>query len=405
MEAYLTPDEFLVKMYQWACADFRREIEEGFPLLSGVINTLSCQLCALMGSLPKAKRLTLASALVKHGHPRAIEVLNDPITPEEQMILESFNNEYRRASDRFDEARWKIAVGVPQAQKFKQRQKLIEYVKNTFQASPYRWPATGIWNGPSFDFEKGGFRIETCFYIGDSGSGRLGYAHSIQNKEMEYLSKNMTFFCDRISIYSWLGICQETNWTPDLRDDEVTTVGKHLIRLCQHFIGGISGLLDDSYLKPTLSQEELKACWNQLIITGEVRDTEMLPPRLRNNMLGLEWMLVAVPDQSVPFLQKKMMHVAGIAERIAKDKLGNDEFFGPIKKLEPDKYRKRIDPVLERLKTSEATPDVRRAVWSLVILELIGTRAAANVIKTLAAKSKDRVLKQEASISLKAITG
>jgi hypothetical protein len=57
MVIYKAPDEFLVKLYEWARADFRREIEEGFPLLRGIENRTTYGIIGIMESLPKAKSL------------------------------------------------------------------------------------------------------------------------------------------------------------------------------------------------------------------------------------------------------------------------------------------------------------------------------------------------------------
>jgi hypothetical protein len=73
-------DEFAVRYYRWAREDFRREIGQGFPLLGSIKGTAALRLLAAMESLGPDEQVRFADALVKRFHPRATELLNEPLT-------------------------------------------------------------------------------------------------------------------------------------------------------------------------------------------------------------------------------------------------------------------------------------------------------------------------------------
>jgi hypothetical protein len=245
MIIYKAPDEFLLKLYRWACADFQREMEEGFPLLRGIENPTTYGLLSVMESLPRDKRVILASGLLLRFHTRAAEVLGEKISAEQRELFEPFFKSFE-ASNRLLRARWDAAPKLGPELERKQRKKLVGRVKTELHEPYCVWPETGPWKGTSFEVEKGGFRILTRFYTGMRCS--LCYDHAILDKERGYYwDPDTTFYCDKLSIYSWLGISGQTMWM-DLRVGEIERVGNDLVRLCRHFIEGVVGLLDDSYL-------------------------------------------------------------------------------------------------------------------------------------------------------------
>jgi len=245
MIIHKAPDAFVVSLYGWACADFRREIEEGFPLLRGVENPTTYGLLSVMESLPNARRLLLASGLLKRFHPRAVEILGEKISTEEHELIELFLKSF--ASTPLLRERWARAPKLGPPLERKQRKKIVEQVKKELREPYCVWPATGPWKGFSLEVEKGGVRILTRFYTGMRAS--LCYDHAILDKERGYYwEPDTTFYCDKLSIYSWLGISWQTMWM-ELRVGEIERVGKDLVRLCRHFIDGVGGLVDDSYLK------------------------------------------------------------------------------------------------------------------------------------------------------------
>ncbi|HEY7326344.1 MAG TPA: hypothetical protein VH592_01795 [Gemmataceae bacterium] len=242
---YKAPDEFVVKLYQWSCADFRREIEEGFPLLRGVENRTSYGLVGLMESLPKDKQFAFASFLLQRFHQRAIEILGEKRVTIEQPILEQWNQIFQVINHREQERLQRERTLGPLL-KGKEKAAIVRRVRQELHEPYCVWPRTGFYSGMSFEVVKGGFRIVTRL-APDFKGVKFYYEHSIQNKEMEYYDKNMTFYCDRLSLYTWLGISQLTTWT-NLRAGDIEPVVSHIVRLCRHFIEGVGSLLDDSYL-------------------------------------------------------------------------------------------------------------------------------------------------------------
>jgi hypothetical protein len=246
MNILKAPDEFVLKLYRWACADFQRELDEGFPLLRGIENPTTYCLLTLMESLPKDKRLLLVSGLLKRFHVRAAQLLGETISAEENEFFERLSNSFAVVNS-FQQQRWEAARKFGPPLEPKQRKKIVQKVKSELHEPWCIWPKTGPWQGTSFEVEKGGFRILTRFWPGTRVS--FSYDHAILDKAKGYYwHPETTFYCDKFSIYSWLGISWETMWM-DLRVGEVERVAKDLVRLSRHFIEGVGGLLEDSYLQ------------------------------------------------------------------------------------------------------------------------------------------------------------
>jgi hypothetical protein len=246
MNILKAPDEFVAKLYRWSCQDFQREMDEGFPLLRGIEGPTTYCLLSLLESLPKDKRLVLVSGLLKRFHTRAVALLGETVSAEQQELFERFSKSFE-VVNRLQRERWDAARKLGPPLEPKQRMKIVDCVKNELHEPSCVWPKTGPWKGSSFEVEKGGFRILTRFWPGTRVS--FSYDHAILDKKRGYyLEPDTTFYCDKFSIDSWLGISWETMWM-DLRVGEVERVGKDLVRLCRHFIEGVGPLLDDSYLQ------------------------------------------------------------------------------------------------------------------------------------------------------------
>jgi hypothetical protein len=246
MNILKAPDEFVVKLYRWACADFQREMEEGFPLIKGIESPTTYCLLTLMDSLSKDKRLIFASGLLKRFHIRAVQLLGDTISAEQHGLFERLSSSFAVTNPLLRQ-RWDTAPKLGPTLEPKQRRKIIDRVRDELHEPYCVWPKSGPWVGTSFEVEKGGFRILTRFWPGTRVS--FSYDHAILDKAKGYYwEPDTTFYCDKLSIHSWLGISWETMWM-DLRAGEVERVGKDLVRLCRHFIEGVAELLDDAYLQ------------------------------------------------------------------------------------------------------------------------------------------------------------
>jgi hypothetical protein len=244
LTVYKAPDEFLVKLYRWARADFQREIDEGFPLLRGIDGRTTYGLLGLMESLPAAERLAFVSFLLRRFHQRAAEVLGERETGDERRFQEMFSNTFQTINH-LEQQRLEQARGLGPLLEGKERDAIIKRVREELHEPHYVWPRSGPWKGMSFEVEKGAFRIVTRLYTRMSVS--LCYDHAVQNKGMEGYNQNMAFYCDRLSVYSWLGVSGQTMWM-GLRAGDVERVASHVVRLSRHFIEGVGALLDDSYL-------------------------------------------------------------------------------------------------------------------------------------------------------------
>src|SRR5260370_34750339 len=135
MIIYKAPDEFLLKFYQWACADYRREIEEGFPLLRGIENRTTYGLLGLMQSLPKAKQAALASGLLKRFHTRAVEILGQKILPQEQQLIEQWQKCFG-VINHLEQKRMAAARNLGASLDRKERMKILGHIRKELH-EPY----------------------------------------------------------------------------------------------------------------------------------------------------------------------------------------------------------------------------------------------------------------------------
>jgi hypothetical protein len=241
---YKAPDEFLVKLYRWARADFQREIDADFPLLRGVEGRTTYGLLSLMESLPAAERPPFVSFLLRRAHQRAAEVLGERGAGDEGRFQELFSNTFQTINH-FEQERQERARGLGPLLEGKARDAIIQRVREELREPHYVWPRSGPGKGMSFEVEKGQFRIVTRLYTRMSVS--LCYDHAIQNKGMEGYNQNMAFYCDKLSVYSWLGVSGQTMWM-GLRAGDVEGVASQVVRLSRHFIEGVGALLDDAYV-------------------------------------------------------------------------------------------------------------------------------------------------------------
>src|ERR1039458_8735876 len=79
--------EFAVRYYLWGQSEFKKEIDESFPILRSFKAGIFGKRYRFMQQLDRREQLVLASGLLKRSNPDAVEALSENFTPEENALL------------------------------------------------------------------------------------------------------------------------------------------------------------------------------------------------------------------------------------------------------------------------------------------------------------------------------
>src|SRR5438105_596524 len=100
MNLSATSDALSVHVFRWALRDFQREISHGYPFLGYISYGLVFRLLAWFEALSPKERGSVATALVKRFHPRAVELTGESLTPEEAAWLQECRRQIRLPTSR-----------------------------------------------------------------------------------------------------------------------------------------------------------------------------------------------------------------------------------------------------------------------------------------------------------------
>ncbi len=90
--------QFVVSYYQWAKDQFRREFDEGFPILSKLRCSTSLTVREFISTLPDDQQWRFALALLRRGrHYEAAELCGEPLSHEERELLHSYHQRIKTA--------------------------------------------------------------------------------------------------------------------------------------------------------------------------------------------------------------------------------------------------------------------------------------------------------------------
>lgn len=92
--------QFAINYYQWAKADFRREFDEGFPILSRLPCSASLNVPEFVATLPDDEQWRFALALLRRGrHRQGAELCGEFLSEKEHELLD-------RSTLHFDATLW-----------------------------------------------------------------------------------------------------------------------------------------------------------------------------------------------------------------------------------------------------------------------------------------------------------
>jgi len=216
-------DQFLVRFYDWAKEDARREFSEGFPFIRQIRNLATLRFLHFAESLEKRERTVFSSALLKRSHQRAVELQQDFPSAEETALLDRYSN--------CDDIQvWELEAQARRANKAKFRKmlsnRLAPILGVPIEVAPNR--ETSV-----YQTQIRCWTVRT--WIGTGGRRVLGYSHAVNARESVHLH-------DNISVLGWLGISQ-TDWMY-LSEAESDEAAECLGQLCRRFLSVVPKLLE-----------------------------------------------------------------------------------------------------------------------------------------------------------------
>lgn len=221
-------DEFLIRFYRWSAEFSRREFEGNFPTIGRIKNPSLQKLIYFARSLIRTDRLLLCSALVKRGHQRAVELLEDFPSGKEELLFEKSRQARLTFIREIDDARYKAVIRRPR--KVPLRKILLKRLA----------PVLGEPQMIGDDRTEWTYSSQVrCWTVGtwiDTGGMRsFGYHHAIDAQPAVYLHSS-------VSILGWMGIGQ-TDWF-GLDEDEYEEATKCLAQVCAICLNELPKLLD-----------------------------------------------------------------------------------------------------------------------------------------------------------------
>jgi hypothetical protein len=235
MDFQQAKDEFAVRYYRWALEDSQREVKEGFPFLHRIKGTASLRLLAAMESLQQEEQTHFSVALVKRFHLRALKLLNEHLTAEENELCRDYVSSILIPIPEEQEIERRIKAGTFHLRV--NRKNLATLIKKELEpvlGNPSEiWGPREWWYMTSF----GSWNVRTNVHMSEGHFYQLNYHHSIHPVDSMYELENW------MSVLSWLGITSMTNWDL-LTDADIPEAAETLAQLCSHFIQAVPSLLE-----------------------------------------------------------------------------------------------------------------------------------------------------------------
>jgi hypothetical protein len=265
-------DEFLLRFYRWSAEFSRQEFEKNFPIIRQINNPSVVKLISFVRSLGRAEKLLLCSALLKRSHKRAVELLKDFPSTQEESLLERCLEVQRAYVPEIDNERYKAIIRRPS--KAPLPQILLSKLGPVLGKVEMIGGSRQVW---AYSLSMRCWTVKT--WIDTGGRRSLGYSHSIDAQPAVALDTN-------ISMLVWMGITQ-TDWF-DLSEDEYSEAADSLARVCTYFLDAAPKLLDG--LSHELPESEVRG-WRESVTVKGHRQNGMTivtidTPELRSAFRG-----------------------------------------------------------------------------------------------------------------------
>jgi hypothetical protein len=190
-------DVFKARFYRWALAQILEDMNNGFPLLHIVGDSLAARFLTYAADLPENRKVLLSRGLVKRFHPLGAALNEDGISAEELLEVRLFDHTEVSTREKSRRNRAKL------------RRLLFESIPKLIPQSDIHW----FRNICQLQVPLGGWTIRTDIDLGGSYCF-LTYRQSLLLSEQLVLAEN-------ISILNWCGISGQTEWNLPAEPEEI----------------------------------------------------------------------------------------------------------------------------------------------------------------------------------------
>ena len=226
-------EEFAVRYYLWAGEETRKEVEQGFPLLSRMDTGMCRRYLRRMAQLSTEAQHAFAALLVKRSHPLAMKLLDDPLSSEEIAEITEYADATALERDALEEAFFQRQVEGDPSTKLNRRRfkKIVKECLAPVLGREDRWGGGGTWR---YKTPIENLRVET--YLDTGGTyDQLCYSHTI-------IFSGYQTLIEHTSALDWLGLSSQTSWR-QLDDSKAEATARLLAELCVHFFKAIPNVL------------------------------------------------------------------------------------------------------------------------------------------------------------------
>ncbi|HVU26600.1 MAG TPA: hypothetical protein VHG71_02555 [Verrucomicrobiae bacterium] len=226
--------EFEIRYYYWAISEWEKEVNKSFPSLN-LFKTESARIVAqFMQQLNSAEQLILARSLLKRFHQKAVKMLGEDISDEEESLVSKFDA-FRLAEDAKIISKNLFSKNVKFANKGKFRRTILTKFKAAFGTHCFELELVGL--DPELDFKMhyGGWVLNTRFEF-NGAHKQIHYWHGIASPNTIEPHRMPTMVMGKsISFNAWLAISSQTQWEYLLPED-VEPACDAAIKFCGRFI-------------------------------------------------------------------------------------------------------------------------------------------------------------------------
>lgn len=235
---------FAVNYYQWAKAEFQREINHEYPLLSTLRCSASLKIYEFMLTLPVDDRRKLALALSKRGNQEAALLCDEPFSDYEKELLHAYSRhnvmEYPIIGSVYYCGPSKRAQEIEEA--IKSKQLSAQHSNKTFRAAVLKRVSETLGGTPSIDQ----FGIIT--HVAEANDWKIITSVALEGKfpmrYTQFLTTSSGLY-QETSFLRWMGIMGDTLWdlvTTDVTEDAI----EQLVALCARFLSEGPKLLTEN---------------------------------------------------------------------------------------------------------------------------------------------------------------
>jgi hypothetical protein len=208
-----------VRYYRWAFDEAIRDTREGFPRLRLVTGAVAVKNYRYLSDLGEQQRETLARAMVKRFHPRAVELTGEGLAPVEHRALAEKDATLWGMEDPPRPTGSRRARAAPLRRKIRGASQRIG---KTLEESR---------SGERFELQVSGWTVRTVVNY----SSKPSYIQFVVGGDGQVLR-------DGIAVLSWLGVAGQSVWDLAESGDEADTAAA-MIRAATYFLDAAREIL------------------------------------------------------------------------------------------------------------------------------------------------------------------